>query len=178
MATHELKTWPEPFQAVLDGRKRYEIRKNDRGYQVSDVLNLREWAIPTDPRFDQRGFTGYTGRSLRVVVTYMTSGGEWGIPVGMCVMGIKPASEGGVVSKCKGHRRCSSWCPPRRVDGSYITSLGAVCLLCWNTGCQIPTGDKGPSIDKWIDMHGAQERVPRKTTPPTAALAVTDKETP
>lgn len=66
------------------------------------------------------------------------------------------------MSKCKGHRPCSPHCPPRRVDGSYITSLGAVCFLCWNTGCVIPIGDRSPSIDKWIEMHGAQDRVPAK----------------
>jgi len=34
---HELKTWPEPFAGILAGRKRYEIRKNDRGYAVGLV---------------------------------------------------------------------------------------------------------------------------------------------
>lgn len=67
--------------------------------------------------------------------------------------------------KCKGHRRCNPQCPPRRPDGSYVVSLGSLCLLCWNTGCQIPTGDKSPGIDKWIEMHGAQDRVPAKVTP-------------
>lgn len=27
---HELKTWPEPFSALMDGRKRFELRKGGR----------------------------------------------------------------------------------------------------------------------------------------------------
>ena len=30
--THYLKTWPEPFAAILDGRKMFEVRVNDRGF--------------------------------------------------------------------------------------------------------------------------------------------------
>src|SRR5262245_46655354 len=43
MATHELKSWPSQFQAMWTGRKRAEFRRDDRGYQVGDLLDLREW---------------------------------------------------------------------------------------------------------------------------------------
>lgn len=79
--THDLKTWPKAFQAVFDGRKRYEIRKDDRGFAVGDLLYLREWEPHTE---------SYTGREMMVRVTYMTKGGEWGLPEGMCVMSIEP----------------------------------------------------------------------------------------
>jgi hypothetical protein len=62
---------------------------------------------------------------------------------------------------CKKHRRCSPSCPPRRLDGTPIVSLGSLCLLCFNTGCQIPTGDKQPPIDKWIEMHPGTMAPPR-----------------
>lgn len=96
MTTHVLKTWPAPFAAVLDGTKRHEIRKADRPFAVGDVLELREW----DPEIMGRGLRGgshfegttrgYTGRSLTVRVTYITRGGEWGVPDGLCVMSIAP----------------------------------------------------------------------------------------
>jgi hypothetical protein len=82
MKTHELKTWPEPFQAVLDGRKRHEIRVNDRGFAVGDVLELFEYE-PHKPDGEK-----YTGRTVRVRVTYLTPGGSWGLPAGLCVMSI------------------------------------------------------------------------------------------
>jgi hypothetical protein len=41
--THDLKTVQPHFEAIVSGRKRFEIRKNDRGFQVGDKLLLREW---------------------------------------------------------------------------------------------------------------------------------------
>jgi hypothetical protein len=78
---HELKTWPAPFRAVVDGRKTHEIRQNDRDFDIGDILFLRE--------YDNKTGT-YTGRQHRVVVTHMTPGGCWGLPEGLCVMSIQP----------------------------------------------------------------------------------------
>jgi len=76
---HILKSWPEPFTAVLDGVKRYEVRKADRDFKVGDVLYLREW-LPA--------IGVYTGRAFAVRVTYMTSPGEFDLPTDVCVLGI------------------------------------------------------------------------------------------
>lgn len=81
MQTHELKTWPEPFEAVWDDRKPYEVRVNDRGFEVGDMLILQEF----DP--DTRT---YLGRRIVAVVTYMTPAGVWGLPAdALCVLGIR-----------------------------------------------------------------------------------------
>ena len=77
--THELKIWPEYFQAVWDGRKTFEIRKKDRDYQVGDYLKLLEF----DP--DKQD---YTGSGLLVRVTYILEDPEF-VKDGYVVMGIK-----------------------------------------------------------------------------------------
>lgn len=84
MKTHHLKTWPEPFEAVLSGAKPYEIRRSDRDYAVGDLLVLSEW-LPASCQ--------YTGRRALRRVTYMTAGGKWGLPADLCVLGMTVASE-------------------------------------------------------------------------------------
>ena len=61
--THELKTWPDYYDAIARGLKTFEIRQNDRGYKVGDVLFLREWNPHTRT---------YTGRNCRRRITYLT----------------------------------------------------------------------------------------------------------
>ena len=77
---HELKTEPGPFAAVLDGRKRFEVRRADRPFTDGDVLLLREWSPER----------GYTGREVRVRITYRVRPGLYGLPPDLCVLGIAP----------------------------------------------------------------------------------------
>jgi hypothetical protein len=81
MATHELKTWPEPFAAILSGVKRHEVRKADRPFAVGDTLLLREY----DPEKQS-----YTGRFTDVQVTYLTGPGAFGLPADIVVMTVGP----------------------------------------------------------------------------------------
>lgn len=62
MTIHELKSWPEWFDATVSGRKTFDVRINDRGFTVGDRLLLREW----NPESEQ-----YTGRSALFDVTYV-----------------------------------------------------------------------------------------------------------
>jgi len=41
--THELKTWPDEFEAVKCGLKTFEYRIDDRGFKVGDYLCLKEY---------------------------------------------------------------------------------------------------------------------------------------
>lgn len=42
---HKLKIIPDRFEAILEGIKTFEIRFNDRNFQVGDILLLAELAI-------------------------------------------------------------------------------------------------------------------------------------
>lgn len=59
--TIDLKILPKYFEQQILGLKNFEIRKNDRGYQIGQYLKLREW---TGKR--------YTGRTCLVVITSIT----------------------------------------------------------------------------------------------------------
>lgn len=64
--THQLKIWPQFFDAWRTGKKRAEIRKNDRDYRVGDVVVLNEW----DPKKGKGGT--YTRRALRTEILNVT----------------------------------------------------------------------------------------------------------
>lgn len=75
---HFLKTWPEYFQQVQNGNKKFELRKADRDFHVNDFLVLQEY----HPEPKQ-----YTGRNLVVQVTDVFDNirnEDWGID------GLKP----------------------------------------------------------------------------------------
>ena len=44
MSHHDLKCWTEYFDAVADGRKNFEVRYNDRGYQAGDTVTLHAYS--------------------------------------------------------------------------------------------------------------------------------------
>ena len=81
MKEHKLKTWPVFFSDVESGAKTFEIRQNDRDFQVGDILVLQEYK-PTTKQ--------YTGQEIFVVVTYAIHlDGLPGIPPGLVGMGIQ-----------------------------------------------------------------------------------------
>ena len=83
---HILKAWLEQFQAILDGTKTFEYRKDDRGFGVGDLLQLREFNEAVGP------YGKFTGREIAVSVTYIARS-HFGIPDGYCVMSVEHASD-------------------------------------------------------------------------------------
>lgn len=62
---HNLKILPEYFEAVTEGIKTFEIRKNDRDFKVGDLLKLREYDT------DLEDYTGsYTFREIVYMTNY------------------------------------------------------------------------------------------------------------
>jgi len=76
MNCHSLKTWVKPFGATWVGNKSYEVRTDDRGFEVNDCLHLRE--------YDEEA-QRYTGRSMLTRITYI-SRGMTETPKDVCVL--------------------------------------------------------------------------------------------
>lgn len=85
MKTHALKTWPSFFEAVLNGRKTFECRKNDRDFAPGDTLVLKEYDPAKEAVLDD---WKYTGRTLTRTVGFVVHGGVFGIAPGYCVMAL------------------------------------------------------------------------------------------
>lgn len=81
---HALKIWPQYFERIYQGEKKFEVRVNDRDYQVGDILDLNEYD-PTTKSF--------TGRSLPRRVGYILHGGQFGIDSNVVVMSLDNAHE-------------------------------------------------------------------------------------
>lgn len=73
MKVHHVKTHPEPFDAILDGDKNFEYRKNDRDYEEGDLIVLQEY----EPEAKK-----YTGRQVQARIGHVLTGPGFGVPVG------------------------------------------------------------------------------------------------
>ena len=58
---HDLKILPSFYEDVIQHRKTFEVRKNDRPYAVGDFLILREYTPDK----------GYSGRAVQAPVIYV-----------------------------------------------------------------------------------------------------------
>lgn len=77
MKIHELKILPQYFISVVEDRKTFEVRLNDRCYKVDDVLILREIMSGTQE---------YTGRSTVKRITYIHE--NYGMEQGFVCLGL------------------------------------------------------------------------------------------
>ena len=74
---HYIKILPEYYRAIESGKKTFEVRYNDRNYQVYDILHLQEWLNGS-----------YTGREIEAEVTYILNDPDY-CKEGYVVMAIK-----------------------------------------------------------------------------------------
>ncbi len=68
VATIEKKCWPEWFELIKKGEKKFEIRLADFEIKPGDTLLLREY----DPKIKE-----YTGREIKKVVTIVSKSKDW-----------------------------------------------------------------------------------------------------
>lgn len=87
---HKLKTLARYWEAIEDGRKTFEVRKNDRAFQTGDILVLEK--IDNEGRFyEAEPGKSMTPKTIRKRITYLLQGGQFGIEAGYCVLGLGEA---------------------------------------------------------------------------------------
>ena len=95
---HELKTEQRFFEASAAGVKNFEVRKNDRPYNVGDYVALNEW-----------GNEDYTGRCTLHKIIYILHDPEY-CKEGYVVLGLEPCAI----------RTRGDWMDPVRESGTPI----------------------------------------------------------
>lgn len=145
MNIHHLKCHPAPFCAIVRGEKHHEWRRDDRGFEVGDILNLQEFAISI-----------YTGDTCEVKVTHITRGPDFEIPEGFVVMSIETLG----VWESSAELRA-------RLQEQYaiVFSRAALTKLLRNlnppgvqihftkNGCKIDSIRVSPEFEKWLVSH-------------------------
>ena len=77
---HDLKIKPKFYEDVLYGKKQFELRRDDRDFNVGDSVCLREWDEEAED---------YTGRSITKRIIYILRNvPEYGLQEGFCILGL------------------------------------------------------------------------------------------
>jgi hypothetical protein len=71
---HALKTIQPYFDHIIQRKKTFEVRKNDREFNVGDILLLKEYP--------------YTDREIRCEITYIMTDPNF-VKEGFVIMGLK-----------------------------------------------------------------------------------------
>jgi hypothetical protein len=74
MKVHELKTDPEVWEAVDCGEKTFEVRNNDRNFQVGDIIHSRQTAYSGNAMKNEGFPLIYTGDEHLLKITYILHG--------------------------------------------------------------------------------------------------------
>lgn len=92
---HVLKTHPAMFRAVRDGRKNFEVRKDDRAYQAGDTVVLQfhdpdmpGGNFPAPPMSPWLDSDPDDRSALHRKVTFVLRGGQYGVEPGYVVLAL------------------------------------------------------------------------------------------
>ncbi len=81
---HEVKCAPIMFERLLSGEKTFDLRRDDRGYQMGDELRLREYDDKRGHECDDPTcrLSRYTGRVLVRRIGFVAKGVFYGLDLG------------------------------------------------------------------------------------------------
>ena len=84
---HTLKTDPAVFDRSAMGRKPWEIRLNDRDFQVGDTVTLQE-TKHSGAEMRNGAPLDFTGTELNGQITYVLRGPKYGLADGWCIFSV------------------------------------------------------------------------------------------
>lgn len=92
MKIHKLKIKEEYYKAIVDGNKTFELRKNDRDYQVGDLIQFTDDLFNQEKTTDKFMAEKYYPQPSETLfkITYILEGvPEYGLDTEYCILGIK-----------------------------------------------------------------------------------------
>lgn len=100
------KIQPKYFKEVAEGKKDFEIIKDDSDYEVGDILILQEYINYSDSAYYNRETPNrYTGNEITKRIKYKITHEEYpqGIQEGYCILGLEDIEENIIsIEKYKG----------------------------------------------------------------------------
>ena len=85
MKLHELKIKEDYFNAILRGEKTFELRKNDRDYQVGDLIHF----VDIDGNNHIIGNPAYNKKLVFQITYILQNVQEYGLDKDYCILAIK-----------------------------------------------------------------------------------------
>ena len=85
MKLHELKIKEEYFNAILRGEKTFELRKNDRDYQVGDLIHF----VDIDGNNHIIGNPFYNKKLVFQITYILQNVPQYGLDKDYCILAIK-----------------------------------------------------------------------------------------
>ena len=81
---HKLKCWTPYYRAILAGEKKFDVRRDDRGFQKGDYVQLEQYEPGQGYVCDPDDNIPY---SFEKKIEYILTGGQFGIEPGYVVLG-------------------------------------------------------------------------------------------
>lgn len=82
MKLHELKIKQEYYEQVFSGLKTFELRKDDRGYEVGDIITFN--------CISENGKLMFQAGEVYQITYILRDCPEYGLKDGYCILAIKP----------------------------------------------------------------------------------------
>ena len=89
MKLHELKIKKEYFQEVYFGKKTFELRKDDRDYEVGDLIKFNVIDNVVSPNKVETEVANIDENRLFEITYILRNVPEYGLDKDYCILGIK-----------------------------------------------------------------------------------------